>query len=66
MASLPPLWRSVSHFNPLFYIIDGFRHGFFGLGDVSPWLSLSVVAGTCLLVSGVALQLLRSGYKIRH
>ena len=63
--SLPSFWQSVSHLNPFFYMIDGFRFGFFGQSDVSPWLSLSVV-GMCLtLVSGIALHLLRTGYKIR-
>jgi ABC-2 type transport system permease protein len=46
-------------------MIDGFRYGFFGVSDVSPWLSLSVVGVSLVVVSGVALQLLRSGYKIR-
>ncbi len=63
--SLPSFWQSVSHLNPFFYMIDGFRFGFFGQSDVSPWLSLSVV-GVCLLaVSTLALHLLRTGYKIR-
>ena len=63
--SLPDFWQSVSHLNPFFYMIDGFRFGFFGQSDVSPWLSLSVV-GVCLgLVSAIALHLLRTGYKIR-
>jgi ABC-2 type transport system permease protein len=63
--SLPSFWQGVSHLNPFFYMIDGFRFGFFGQSDVSPWLSLSVV-GVCLsLVSTIALHLLRTGYKIR-
>ncbi len=64
--SLPPFWQTVSHFNPFFYMIDGFRFGFFGVSDVSPWLSLAIVGGALLLVSGVAVNLLRIGYKIRH
>ncbi|MDD2879527.1 MAG: ABC transporter permease [Rhodoferax sp.] len=63
--SLPPFWQTVSHFNPFFYMIDGFRYGFFGASDVSPWLSLSVVASATLAVSLWALWLLRSGYKVR-
>ena len=63
--SLPSFWQSASHINPFFYMIDGFRFGFFGKSDVSPWLSLGVV-GVCLcLVSALALHLLRTGYKIR-
>jgi ABC-2 type transport system permease protein len=63
--SLPAFWQTVSHFNPFFYMIDGFRYGFFGASDVSPWLSLGVVATAALAVSVWALWLLRSGYKIR-
>ena len=63
--SLPPFWQNVSHLNPFFYMIDGFRYGFFGQSDVSPWLSLSVVGGALLMVSCIAIQLLRVGYKIR-
>jgi ABC-2 type transport system permease protein len=63
--SLPAFWQGVSHLNPFFYMIDGFRYGFFGASDVSPWLSLSVVAGVLAVVSVVAVYLLRIGYKIR-
>ena len=64
--SLPPFWQQVSHFNPVFYMIDGFRHGFFGVSDVSPWRSLAIV-GTCfvLLATGT-LFMLRRGYKLRN
>ncbi|HEY9064023.1 MAG TPA: ABC transporter permease [Burkholderiaceae bacterium] len=64
--SLPPLAQAASHLNPFFYMIDGFRHGFFGVGDVSPWISLAVVGASLALVCGVSLHLLRIGYKIRH
>ena len=64
--SLPPIWQAVSHANPFFYMIDGFRYGFFGQSDVSPWLSFAIVATAVALASGVTLQLLKSGYKIRH
>jgi ABC-2 type transport system permease protein len=63
--SLPTFWQGVSHLNPFFYMIDGFRYGFFGVSDVSPWLSLCLVAGTLAVVAGIALRLLRTGYKIR-
>ena len=65
VKSLPGVWQAVSHLNPFFYMVDGFRRGFFGVSDVSPWLSLGVVGGSFVLVAGVALQLLRSGYKLR-
>jgi ABC-2 type transport system permease protein len=63
--SLPPFWQKVSNLNPFFYMIDGFRYGFFGASDVSPWLSLGVVGTTLVLVSALAVLVLRSGYKIR-
>jgi ABC-2 type transport system permease protein len=63
--SLPPFWQKVSNLNPFFYMIDGFRYGFFGASDVSPWLSLSVVSVALVVVSAVAVLLLRTGYKIR-
>ena len=66
VGSLPPFWKGVSHLNPFFYMIDGFRHGFFGVSDVSPWTGLLVVGTATLVVCGVCLHLLRIGYKIRH
>jgi len=63
--SLPDFWQRVSHLNPFFYMIDGFRYGFFGQSDVSPWLSLGVVGISLLLISAVAVHLLRIGFKIR-
>jgi ABC-2 type transport system permease protein len=63
--SLPPFWLKASHLNPFFYMIDGFRCGFFGRSDVSPWLSLAVVGTACVLVSAIALRLLKTGYKLR-
>jgi ABC-2 type transport system permease protein len=64
--SLPPFWNTVSHFNPFFYMIDGFRYGFFGVSDVSPWFSMGVVASSFVFVAGWALWLLQRGYKLRH
>jgi ABC-2 type transport system permease protein len=63
--SLPPFWQAVSHLNPFFYMIDGFRYGFFGASDVSPWLSLAVVGTSTVAVCMLALQLLARGYKLR-
>ena len=64
--SLPEFWQKVSHLNPFFYMIDGFRYGFFGKSDVSPWISLALVGGALAAVSAIALHLLKTGYKIRH
>ncbi|MBK7565638.1 MAG: ABC transporter permease [Propionivibrio sp.] len=64
--SLPLFWQQVSHFNPVFYMIDGFRYGFFGVSDVSPGMSLLVVTGSFIIVALITLGLLRSGYKLRN
>jgi len=63
--SLPPFWQAVSHWNPVFYAIDGFRYGFFGVSDTSPWTSLAVVGGVFIVLALAALRLLASGYKLR-
>jgi ABC-2 type transport system permease protein len=64
--SLPAFWQGLSHFNPFFYMIDGFRYGFFGVSDVNPVRSLAAVTGFLALVSGITLALLKNGYKLRH
>lgn len=64
--SLPPFWQAVSHLNPFFFMIDGFRFGFFGVSDTSPWLSFIVAAGFLVVVSTGVLVLLRRGYKLRY
>ncbi|BBU28532.1 transport permease protein [Burkholderia sp. THE68] len=64
--TLPPLWRAVSHLNPFFYMIDGFRYGFFGLSDVDPLVSLGIVGGFLAVLALIAVRLLASGYKLRH
>jgi ABC-2 type transport system permease protein len=63
--SLPPFWQKVSHLNPFFYMIDGFRYGFFGVGDISPLVSLSIVAISLFALSWLTLKMLKSGYKLR-
>jgi len=64
--SLPPFWQALSHFNPFFYMIDGFRYGFFGLSDIAPETSLIVVGIFCLGLTALTLLLLKRGYKLRH
>jgi ABC-2 type transport system permease protein len=64
--SLPPVWQAVSHVNPFFYMIDGFRFGFFGQSDVNPLGSFTIVATSFVLLAALAIRLLKSGYKLRH
>jgi len=63
---LPAFWQFVSHLNPFFYMIDGFRYGFFAVSDASPWLSLAIVMAALAAASAVALSMLARGYKIRY
>ena len=63
--TLPPFWQIVSKLNPFFYMIDGFRYGFFGQSDISPWFSLAVVSAFLLALAWLALKMLKSGYKLR-
>ncbi|TVO57476.1 ABC transporter permease [Denitromonas halophila] len=63
--SLPPVWQTVSHLNPFFYMIDGFRYGFFGQSDVSPWVSLGVVSACFVVLAILTLSMLARGYKLR-
>lgn len=63
--SLPPFWQGVSHYNPVFYMIDGFRYGFFGVSDVAPEASLAVVVACFVAVSLLTLNLLKRGWKLR-
>ncbi len=63
--SLPPFWREVSHYNPFFYLIDGFRHGFFGSGDVPLAVSMAWGGGFVAVTSLICLRMLHTGYKLR-
>ena len=63
--SLPEVWQQVSKLNPFFYMIDGFRYGFFGVSDMSPYSSLMIVGGALLALSFTTLLLIRRGYKLR-
>ena len=65
IQSLPAFWRGLSHVNPFFYMIDGFRYGFFGASDVAPGISLAIVALALAAVASLCLLLLKSGYKLR-
>jgi ABC-2 type transport system permease protein len=63
--SLPEIWQTLSHLNPFFYMIDGFRYGFFGVSDMTPSVSLAVATLFFAVLSGITLMLLKSGYKMR-
>jgi ABC-2 type transport system permease protein len=66
VTMLPPFWQTVSLFNPVVYLISGFRWSFFDRADVSPTLSLAITLGflaACLAVIGV---IFKTGYRLRN
>jgi len=66
IQSLPDFWQFISHLNPFFYMVDGFRYGFLGVSDVSPWVSLCFVIIAMAGCAALTLTLLKRGYKLRH
>lgn len=66
LHSLPPFWQGLSRLNPFFYMVDGFRYGFLGVSEASPYSSLGILAGFVILISFGTLLMLKSGYKIRQ
>ena len=63
--TLPTFWQRLSHYNPVFYMIDGFRYGFFGVSDVAPEVSLGVVFACFAAITLLTLNLLKRGWKLR-
>lgn len=64
--SLPAFWQAVSKFNPFFYMIDGFRYGFFGVSDISVGMSFIVVMTALVVVMAITVAILKSGYRLRN
>jgi ABC-2 type transport system permease protein len=62
---LTPVWQTIAHINPFFYMIDGFRAGFIGQSDMPIMLGITVLIGVNLILWTLALLMLRSGYKIK-
>jgi ABC-2 type transport system permease protein len=62
---LPPFWQNVSRANPIFYMIDGFRYGFLGRADGSPFISLGIVCVFAVFMLGLLSWVLKKGYRLR-
>lgn len=62
---LPGIWNDLAHLNPLFYMIDGFRHGMIGWSDTDPWIGALVLLGTNVFLALLCLRLLSTGYRIK-
>lgn len=64
--SLPGFWGTVTKFDPIFYVINGFRYGFLGTADVSIALSLGVLVAAALLFIGINIYIIRTGLGLRQ
>jgi len=65
VSALPPVLKTLSYLNPVFYLIDGLRFGMIGTSDSSPWLGLAVCSGATLVVCLLGWVMLRSGYRLK-
>lgn len=61
----PPVLRTITHFNPFFYMIDGFRYGFIGIADAPLWQGFWVLTLANLVLWGITIRMLVSGYKLK-
>jgi ABC-2 type transport system permease protein len=65
ITMLPPLWQTVTLFNPVVYLISGFRWSFFGMADVAVGTSLAAILGFTLLCLALVWWIFRTGYRLR-
>ena len=65
IQALPEIWQKVSKFNPILYMVDGFRFGFYGFSDVNVWVSISVLLGFFGVLVGANLVLFRKGIGLK-
>jgi len=63
---LPPFWQTVSHFNPVLYLISGFRWSFYEIADVNPVISLAMITLFLALCLGVVGWMFKTGYRLRN
>ncbi|MFK7867902.1 MAG: ABC transporter permease [Roseobacter sp.] len=66
ISMLPPVWQVISYFNPVVYLISGFRWAFFGTADVPILASLCAIAGFTTLCLGVIWWIFKSGWRLRQ
>lgn len=63
---LPPFWQAVSHFNPVLYLVSGFRWSFFEIADVNPVISLAIIIGFLALCLGLLAWIFKTGYRLKN
>ena len=65
ISMLPPLWQKITLFNPVVYLISGFRWSFFGTADVAVAISLLAIAGFMLACMGIVWWIFKTGYRLK-
>jgi len=63
---LPPVWQTVALFNPVVYLVSGFRWSFYGSADVGVALSLGVTVGFLAVSLAVVAWMFRTGYRLKN
>jgi len=63
---LPPLWQKITLFNPVVYLISGFRWSFYGVSDISVGISLAMILGFLVLCLGLIWWIFRTGYRLKN
>jgi ABC-2 type transport system permease protein len=63
---LPPVWRTITLFNPVVYLISGFRWSFYGQADVDVAVSFSIIIGIMLACLALITWMIRTGWRLRH
>jgi ABC-2 type transport system permease protein len=66
ISMLPPFWQQVTLFNPVVYLVNGFRWSFFGQADVNVWLSFGITVGFLAICLGIIVWMFRTGYKLKN
>ncbi|MBX9765417.1 ABC transporter permease [Patescibacteria group bacterium] len=66
VSMLPGWWQTLTHLNPIFYLINGFRYGFLGIADVSVSISVLVLVGLSAVLIGINWYLLKTGLGLRQ
>ena len=62
---LPPFWRTVTLFNPLVYLISGFRWSFFGLADVNIEISVAAIVSFLVVLLAIVWWIFKTGYRLK-
>ena len=65
ISMLPPLWQTITLFNPVVYLVSGFRWSFYGVADVSLVWSLGITALVMVLALGIVSWMFRTGYRLK-